>query len=617
MRILPSACVLLVALAAMSDNAFMAEAKRSSGRSSAPSRRGPSGSSRSSGGGRRSAPVSRRRHVYDEEEEEEEEQDFGFPDSEVDDEPEEDMYDDEEEEEVLRPVVKSKRRSTAATSGRRGGAPSSRKPKPAPQKRTRSTRSRYEEESEEDDYDDYERPSRGGRRPSSSSRGGPPPGRYNQQTSNRRGGRGPPRGRQGGAVVSYSPQPAGAFTRGLAALRESIPDPASVKEAAGKTFGGVRDTTSKLSANIYREVKGLTSSELEQVMLKATRPDDTPVKSKHVERLVGVTYQISGRYDIYDAVLRKLWKKMTEKDWRVKLKALYILHRFSADGAPEHAPALKARLRELRRTRDPKRKEKYFNSKQLLAGNSTPENLKFRAFMARYAHYVLLRAQCFGGVFDEIALEPPTPKAAKGKPKKPITSTSLRPEHLEAATMILKAGVACSLKDGEECENTAIPLERAASDLIALTTAVATALNRALKSDDADPSIVKKWCEFYSEELLPQTKSMVKKTAAKLDAYGLFLPSRMGATVSQELLQKGLKGGEGAEKKEEDVEEPSEPQEDVDEEPEAEESGAEEEEELPEEEEEVEEEEPQEEEELDEYDEYDYDEEEYYDDEEA
>ena len=34
---------------------------------------------------------------------------------------------------------------------------------------------------------------------------------------------------------------------------------------------------------------------------------------------------------------------------------------------------------------------------------------------------------------------------------------------------------------------------------------------------------------------------MVKKTAAKLDAYGLFLPSRMGASISQEVLLKGLK----------------------------------------------------------------------------
>ena len=108
-----------------------------------------------------------------------------------------------------------------------------------------------------------------------------------------------------------------------------------------KSLSVARETTSGLSANLYREVKGLTSSELEQVMLKATRPDDAPVKGKHAERLVGVTYQISGRYDIYDAVLRKLWAKMCEKDWRTTIKALYILHRFAADGSPDHAPALK------------------------------------------------------------------------------------------------------------------------------------------------------------------------------------------------------------------------------------------------------------------------------------
>jgi hypothetical protein len=123
-----------------------------------------------------------------------------------------------------------------------------------------------------------------------------------------------------------------------------MPDPSSVKEAAMKSLSVARETTSGLSANLYREVKGLTSSELEQVMLKATRPDDAPVKGKHAERLVGVTYQISGRYDIYDAVLRKLWAKMAEKDWRTTIKALYVLHRFSADGSSEHAPALKVSL---------------------------------------------------------------------------------------------------------------------------------------------------------------------------------------------------------------------------------------------------------------------------------
>jgi hypothetical protein len=287
-------------------------------------------------------------------------------------------------------------------------------------------------------------------------------------------------------------------------------------------------------------------------MLKATQPNDTPVKGKHVERLVGVTYQISGRYDIYDAVLRKLWGKMVEKDWRTNIKALYILHRFSADGAPGHQAALKARLRELRRTRDPKRKEKYFNSKQLLSGDATPATMTFRAFLGRYAHYVLLRAQCFGGIFTEIGVEPTTndSKSKKPQPTKVITSTCLKNEHLEAAQMLLKAGLACAMKADEECENTAIALERVVSDLIGLTTAVAKALNNALKSSDYDDvmdrDLVKKWCEFYSEELLPQTKAMVKSTAPTLDAYGLFLPSRMGASVSQDLLQKGLKGAGGA-----------------------------------------------------------------------
>jgi len=329
-----------------------------------------------------------------------------------------------------------------------------------------------------------------------------------------------------------------------------MPDPSSVKEAAMKSLSVARETTSGLSANLYREVKGLTSSELEQVMLKATRPDDAPVKGKHAERLVGVTYQISARYDIYDAVLRKLWAKMAEKDWRTTIKALYVLHRFSADGSPEHAPALKARVRELRRTRDPKRKGKYFSSKLLQAGDTSEETAKFRAFMGRYAHYVLLRAQCFGGMFDEIATPPAKDNKKKKAAPKPITSTSLKSDHLDAAKLLLKTGVACVLKNGEECENTALAVERVASDLLGLSTAVSGALTRALKGDDlngADPVLIKKWCEFYSEELLPQTRAMVKKTAPKLDAFGLFLPSRMGPTLSQDLLQKGMKLDEAGE----------------------------------------------------------------------
>jgi hypothetical protein len=113
--------------------------------------------------------------------------------------------------------------------------------------------------------------------------------------------------------------------------------------------------------------------------------------------------------------------------------------------------------------------------------------------------------------------------------------------------MVLKAGLACTLHDGEECESTAMCVERVAADLMGLTSAVAVALKRELKSPDTteDEALVRQWCEFYSKELLPDTKKFVKKTSSKLDVYGLYLPSRMSASLPQELLEKGLKLGSG------------------------------------------------------------------------
>jgi len=591
----------------MDSNLFLSvnARKSQSGGSRAPKRGGTTSSSRrglssaSSSSSRRRMPIE---DPYDEEYDAQDD-DFGTlggldHDYDGGDEEEDDLYEEEDYEEeyddVVRPPSRRNRRGANISHSRRTPAP--------PSKRANSSRNR--------------------------SGGGPPPSSSSRRSSRSSSGRS-----RSGRVVPYThhrarpPQrPPSAFTRGLAALKDSIPDPSTLKDATVHSLAAAKSSTARLSSNLYRDIKGLTSSELEQVMLKATKPDDTPVKGQHVERLVGVTYQISGRYDLYDAVLRKLWSKMAEKDWRTTIKALYILHRFSADGAPDHQASLKARLRELRRTRDPKRKDKYFNSKQLLAGDSTPDNISYRAFLARYAHYVLLRAQCFGGMFAEIYDATPTRKKSKSSsaktntppPPKPITSTCLKNEHLEASQMLLKAGVACSLKDDELSENTAIAMERVASDMIGLTTAVAKALNGALKSDDdstdVDAGILKQWCVFYSEELLPKTKALVKSASPTLDAYGLFLPSRMGASVSQDLLQKGLKGVESAEKttttttteertEEEEVTASSS-------------NSVEEEEAIESEEEEVEEPEAKEEEaELGDYDEYEYDEYEEYDEE--
>lgn len=503
----------------------LVEARKSNPRSSV-SHRSPPRSTTGSAAARKKGgapPVSPRRRApayddeeeddeYLEDEEEEDEEELEEEDEYLDD----DIDDDEDEDEYVRPSSrKSSRprdpRRSSRSAGRGGPPPRSNSSRRGPPPR-----------------------SAGGRRGPPPKRGrGPPP----RSSGGRRGG-----GRAAPVVPYYSRGPS-AVEGFLTGIRSTLPDPKDVATMAGSTLKAARQSTSSLSANLYREVKGLTSSELEQVLLKATRPDDAPVKGKHVERLVGVTWQLNKSYDLYDAVLRKLWSKMAEKDWRTTIKALYILHRYSQDGGPDHAPKLKARLRELRRTKDPKRKVKYFDSKLLLAGDANPDTVGYRAFVSRYSKYVLLRAQCFGGMFTEIAQEPKPDRRRKQAPKA-ITSTALRAEHLDACSMVMKAGMACQLRDESEiCENTAICCERAAADMIGLTGAVATALNRVLKDEDlegADPALLKKWCQLYSEELLPQTRAMVKKTAPKLDPFGLYLPSRMPATVRPELLEIGL-----------------------------------------------------------------------------
>jgi len=534
-------------------NMILCEARKSSsgghGGRSMPSRRSRSGSSSSSKRlSPNSRPSTRRKESmvvdeYDEVTEDEEDQ-FEFSDQSDDDEDgvsdsqcyDQDIgddYDDDEydsfEEERERPIPRRPQsRST------RQVAPN----KASSSFRSSQGRSRPSQTST--------RTSRASRPSSKSSRSS----RSSSRSSSRR-------------VVPYTNyrRPPSAFSRGLMALRESIPDPQTLKDTAISSISSAKETTTQLSSNLYREVKGLRSSELEQVFLKATKPDDSPIKNNFVEQLVTGTYHMTGVPDPWDFALRKLWSKMIESDWRTTLKAVYVLHRFGIDGAPEQRLALKSKLKKMRRTVDPKRKAKYFNTKQLLTGYSSPANSAFRAFLARYSHYVLLRVRCFGGLFSEIGDSLPSNKkntsrsrsrnsASSSTPQKPITSTRLKKEHLDAAKLILKAGLTCKLKQQEECENTAIAMETVVADMIGLTSAVAKALNSALKSkyDEGDSMIPDKvliqlWCEFYSQDLLPQTKAMMKSTTPTLDAYDLFLPSRIGTTVSQELLQKGLRFG--------------------------------------------------------------------------
>lgn len=67
-------------------------------------------------------------------------------------------------------------------------------------------------------------------------------------------------------------------------------------------MSGWRDRLNKArqrASSAYREAKSLMSSEMEGVVLKATRPDDMPVKPKHLEALMRPTAEMPKEFNVY------------------------------------------------------------------------------------------------------------------------------------------------------------------------------------------------------------------------------------------------------------------------------------------------------------------------------
>ncbi|CAM9837139.1 unnamed protein product, partial [Discosporangium mesarthrocarpum] len=54
----------------------------------------------------------------------------------------------------------------------------------------------------------------------------------------------------------------------------------------------------------YRELKATFSSEMEEVVLKATRPDGMGVKPKHLEALLRPSHEMPKEFNVYPAVVR-------------------------------------------------------------------------------------------------------------------------------------------------------------------------------------------------------------------------------------------------------------------------------------------------------------------------
>ncbi|CAM9810218.1 unnamed protein product [Discosporangium mesarthrocarpum] len=129
---------------------------------------------------------------------------------------------------------------------------------------------------------------------------------------------------------------------------------------------------------VLRELRGSMSSELEKTLIKATRPDNNPAKRKHVNLLLAAAERSFPEFmdprDVnfaqreegpYWMTLHKLWRRMAEKDYRTKAKALYVIHRLARSTSPESWEYFRKTLANMRRTEDPRFKSSYF-SRQII-----------------------------------------------------------------------------------------------------------------------------------------------------------------------------------------------------------------------------------------------------------
>lgn len=70
----------------------------------------------------------------------------------------------------------------------------------------------------------------------------------------------------------------------------------------GSQVSGLRERLNRArrrASEAYREAKSLMSSEMEGVVLKATRPDDLPVKPKHLEALMRPATEMPKEFNVY------------------------------------------------------------------------------------------------------------------------------------------------------------------------------------------------------------------------------------------------------------------------------------------------------------------------------
>mmetsp|Transcript_8459 Transcript_8459/g.26371 ORF Transcript_8459/g.26371 Transcript_8459/m.26371 type:complete len:504 (-) Transcript_8459:236-1747(-) len=194
-----------------------------------------------------------------------------------------------------------------------------------------------------------------------------------------------------------------------------------------------------------RLAKAYYSSEYEKFLLTATWPSDQRIPPHLTKRLVESVARFPARPhalpddDPYRVTLRKLWKKMVEKDWRTSLKALTLVHALSRSTPVRNSRALSRVLKNMLGDVDPKTGRKYFNRRDLVALKR--DDRKARLVDA-YNGLVLRRALLFAAKFDDVA----KPGAVCDTPRRAVAEAAKRAGNallvLDHASLFVEAALA-------------------------------------------------------------------------------------------------------------------------------------------------------------------------------
>jgi len=292
---------------------------------------------------------------------------------------------------------------------------------------------------------------------------------------------------------------------------------------------GVLQKADKLA----REVKGMLSSEFEQTVLKATRPDDQPAKEKHVRALIKSINDFpeykNDDYNPYKVMLHKLWMRLSEHDWRTVCKALYILHLMAQKVHPDHSKHFMEAKEAWCRVYSRRSGSTYFNSRAVAEVSSSGKI--YRSFLGRYAVFVFSRLSLFSSEYDElwmISMETPHQKAS---------------EILHNAQNLINQALACRLAPDLDNDITCPCLELLVRDMQELWrlfgNKLMMRLEQRLLGDVIPPeqlSATLHFCEFYLSHL-ERVQEYVQTAATILKHYNIRIEKEVPVVCSVQLIK--------------------------------------------------------------------------------